>query len=255
MKNSIRLFIAALVFLWLGSADAAQKFDFSGKWRRTDISMAYEANITIKQSGSHFDFKFEGQSGANTGEIEGRAAVTGNGRAIFKVPQEADTADPATVEFILSGKLLKVTVKDGDAFTLGFGAGVYMDGDYTKGKPVYTNTNIAEEILPTPKIKDSVLKLLGKSAFDGMIGVMQYGVDYGDADFTYSGFIPGAGQGVDLLIKDGRIYCLGYNLDENDKDYWGYTFYTNDPAWAKALPPFMDPHRKEEQPVKFVFKK
>jgi hypothetical protein len=84
---------------------------------------------------------------------------------------------------------------------------------------------------------------------------MEAGAQYESDRLDYSGFISGAGMGVDLLVKGNKIYCLGYNLDENDEDR-GYTFYTNDGKYAREMPPFMPQDWKEREgaALKFAYK-
>jgi len=83
-----------------------------------------------------------------------------------------------------------------------------------------------------------------------MVFVIEYGIRYKVDGLTYSGFISGAGEGVDLLINDNNIYCLGYGLDA---DGFVYKLYTNDQDYKDKLPPFMKIERPDYK-LQFVYK-
>lgn len=246
------LTIALVTMFSMEAWAAAKKSDFNGEWHRTNVDKAYGATITItKQTDKFFEFIFEGIAGANTGDLESRAVFTGIDRAICDFTDEFDANETAKIEFFLKDSILEVQVIQGTEMALGFGAGVFISGEYTKGEPNYANADIVEKVLGTENIKKTK-KLLGESAFAGLVAVMEDGIENEAGDLTYSGFINGAGMGVDLLIKGDKIYCLGYNIDENDPDF-GYTFYTNDSAYAKKLPRFMAENLREDVSLKFVY--
>ena len=129
-----------------------------------------------------------------------------------------------------------------------FGAGVSIGGDYVKGEPTYTNADIVINTIDE-KTMEKMKTLMGKGAFENLILVMEEGTEYSSTDLTYSGFIRGAGLGVDFLIQGEKIYCLDYN---NLADDSGHTFYTNDENFAKTLPPFFE--ARDGVPLRFVFK-
>jgi hypothetical protein len=209
--------------------------DFTGKWNRTNIIKALSATIEISdQNTDSFHFSFEGWYAGHSGSIEGKATILSDSRAIFSVPNESDKTVLTNIYFELKDKDLWVHVSDGDNSALGFGKSVKIDGDYTKSSPIYTNENIVDEIFKDDAMKNRVKRLLGNTAYTEMITVMEDGIAYKNDTLTYSGFLTGAGEGVDIFIDGSKIYCLGYYLDRE-----GFTLYTNDSMYKNELPSFM----------------
>lgn len=229
--------------------------NFTGAWHRTDTSEAFVGTIEIKnQTDTSFDFSFVGFYGGNQGPIGGTAVRTGVNTAEFQYVSTYDSTADADVDFALEGDGLHVKSVSGDgtipAYALGFGNGVFIDGEYTKSDPVYTNADLADEILPCSAIKERMRLLLGQDVYDRMLMVFQYGIRFPDDGLTYRGFIDGSGEGVDLLITDDEIYCLAYGLDS---DGLIYKLYTNDANYQDTLPPFMHIDRPDYT-LKFVYR-
>jgi hypothetical protein len=223
--------------------------DFIGDWNRTNTVTGCAAEIRIKnQTAKSFSFSFLGLYGGNGGSIDGIATILDNNKAVFEYISEYDKEVFAKVEFVIENDILKVSVIDGFNYALGFGNKVYMDGEYTKSKPKYTNENIINEILPNEEIKNRMKVLLGEDAYIEMLNVIQDGARYDENDLDYSGFLDGCGQGVDLVIKGNKIYCLGYFIGEE-----GYILYTNDENYKDILPPFFHIDRTDYK-LGFVYK-
>ena len=249
--NKIKFVLAALAlaFLLTSISEAASQLgNLSGIWRRTNVGKEDRATITITNvTEKSFEFSFEGFHGANTGELEGTAAFAAGNNAVCEYK---DVDMGVTLEFVISNSELSVSA-EGNTFGL-FGMGVYIDGEYVhdeKGDPVYTNENIAEEILGVNAGR--VMELLGEETFAGLVTVMEEGVASDAEGLTYSGFINGAGVGTDLLIDGDKICCLALNLDEN---YAGYTFYTNDERYKKELPAVMKENVNNDWALRFIYK-
>lgn len=225
--------------------------NFTGEWHRTNIVMANSGTITIKnQTDESFDFSFDGLYGANSGAIDGTAVIAEENRAEFEYASEYDETAFVKVEFVLENDSLRVNLTDGSESALGFGHNVSIEGEYTRSEPIYLNADIVSAILPTDEIKEKMCALLGEDVYEQMIFVIEHGVSYQVDGLTYSGFLSGAGEGVDLLIKDDKIYCLGYGLDA---DGLVYKLYTNDKDYQDKLPPFM-PIDRPEYDLQFVYK-
>ncbi|MBP1755323.1 MAG: hypothetical protein H6Q59_1721 [Firmicutes bacterium] len=225
--------------------------DFVGEWNRTNTYMAYTGIITIKNlTDKSFDFSFNGFYGANSGTIDGTAVMTDKNKAEFKYVPEYDETVFAKVEFVFEKDSLLINLIEGDESALGFGHNVFIEGEYTKSEPIYLDANIINEILPTDEIKEKIRTLLGDDVYEQMVFVIEYGIRYKVDGLTYSGFISGAGEGVDLLINDNNIYCLGYGLDA---DGFVYKLYTNDQDYKDKLPPFMKIERPDYK-LQFVYK-
>jgi hypothetical protein len=249
------LFFAIICFcLFAALPSHAAQPDFTGVWHRTNIDKTHQGTIEIQnQTSKSFSFEAEVWSGANDGALDGTAVFTKNHTAVYKHADEY-SGETAEVVFRISNDLL--IVECDNEMPLGFGMGAFISGEYTKSDPVYSNADIVNEILPTEAIKDLVRKVLGESAYKGMVSVMEEGTDYDSDGLTYSGFIRGAGMGFELLVDGNKVYCFGYNLDENDPDWGSYTFYTNDRKYADKLPPFMPQNFEmgNDATLKFAYK-
>ncbi len=232
------------------SVTAIPNNNFVGEWHRTNTIKAYAGKIIIKnQTDKSFDFIFDGLFGANSGGINGTASIINTDKAVFEYTSEYNKADFAKVEFALEEDSLLVNLVDGSESALGFGHNVFIEGEYSKSEPIYKDDNTVDKTLPTDEIKEKMKTLLGESAYEQMLLVMENGIPYQDDKLTYSGFVSGAGLGVDLLIKDDKIYCLGYGLDK----FGYYTLYTNDEAYKDTLPPFLHIDRPDYK-LAFVYK-
>lgn len=223
--------------------------NFVGEWNKTNTTIGTAAVITIKnETLKSFDFSFIGVFGGNGGSIDGTATILDENKAVFEYKSETDIEGTLKVQFLLDNDSLKVGIVEGFNYSLGFGNHVVIDGEYTKSNPVYTNVNIINEILPTNEIKDKLKNLLGEDNYKQVLDVIQDGIRYEDNTLNYSGFLDGCGQGVDLLIKDNKLYCLTYFIGAE-----GYTLYTNDKNYKKTLPSFFHIDRQDYK-LGFVYK-
>lgn len=219
--------------------------DFAGQWKRTNVIRALDASLKIyQQTDSEFRFDIEAMYAAHSGSL--------SDTAYFIAPNQAfcflESNDQGLLLFTLIDDEICLEY-DGSIYALGFGANVTAHGTYTKNTPSYTNANIVNDMLPTQELKDKMCSLVGDFAYEQIILVMEWGIQYSSEVYTYSGFISGIGVGVDFLInEDGKIYCLGYGLDEP-----GYTFYTNDAKYKDTLPDWIEIWR-EKYELSFVYK-
>jgi hypothetical protein len=248
MKKKLCVFLVLVCAILCATfAQSAAAADFSGEWHRTNVDKMDEATITITNvTDKSFDFSFEGYHAANSGEMEGTAVFTDKDRAVYEYKNE-DMDWELTLTFVMNDGELSVSC-EGSYFGL-FGTGVYIDGEYTKGEPAYTNADIVLETLGGNA--DRVKELMGEDAFNGLVLVMEEGGASEVEGLTYSGFIRGVGMGADLLVDGGKIYCLALNLDGN---FDGYTFYTNDENYKEELPAVMKENFNDSWDLKFVYK-
>lgn len=222
--------------------------DFTGQWKRTNVIRANAASMEIQeQTESGFQFDIDAIWAAHTGSLYDTAYLIAPNQAFyFLEPEYSDYC--GVFLFTLIDDELCVEY-DGLSYALPFGANVTAHGTYTKGEPSYTNANIVNEIMATEEIRERMRLLVGDTAYEQIIFVMEYGIQYIDDKYTYSGFINGIGVGVDFLIQDdGMIYCLGYWLDSP----W-YTFCTNDPEYKDSLPEWINIWRDKYE-LSFVYK-
>lgn len=231
--------------------NAFESLSFTGEWSRTNTVRACAAYIKItNQRGYLFDFIFEGYYAANSGTLDGTATILDSKKAMYSM-HSYDNDEIINITFELRDGLMHVDASD-NSFGLGFGHNVFIEGDYTRGNPRYTNENIVNEIFPDEMIKQKMRDLLGNGAYNDMIMVMEMGFDYTqlpEGQLTYSGFVPGIGVGFDLMINEDKIYCLGYCLGQG-----GYTFYTNDEQYKSSLPDFLQINRDDYE-LKYIYKK
>ena len=225
---------------------------FTGEWRRTDIPKALTATIKItNQKEYSFDFNFSGQRAAYEGNIEGTATIVSPTTAEYSYKIEyPENSGEGKIVFILKDNIMTVSADPDNSSALGFGANVTIGGDYVSGEPFYTNENIVNEIFTTDIIKQKAESLLGSEKYQYMLEVMEYGFSYDQSEekqpLNYSGFINGAGMGVDIMIKEEKIYILLYTMQ--------YTLYTNDIEYQNKLPSFFNTEAHSDSKVNFVYK-
>jgi len=201
---------------------------FSGNWERTNVNMGQSASLEIMDvSKDGFKFRLEAVNGANVGEMEGTAVFMDEKLARYDIPKD-EFSEGVVVTFNLDKENI-VVLSEGDYFALGLGAGVDVDGTYTKGKVNYLNEGIEDRVLG--ENKERLKDLVGEEVYNSIIGVLKYGTEFDEKSLTYSGFLRGIGQGVDLLIEGNNMYVLYNSIGE-------YTFYTNDKNYKDNLEVF-----------------
>ncbi|SEW44159.1 hypothetical protein [[Clostridium] fimetarium] len=227
------------------SSNLADGSSFEGEWNRTNIPKAFGGRIKItNQKNDFFDFDFRGWYGAHSGIISGTAQITDKYKSIFTYKDKYSNKT-AIVTFIIDNGQLTVSAENNSA--LGFGFNVIIDGNYTIAEPNYTNANLIDSIFPRDADKEKAKNLLGQTAYEQMLDVMDLGIQYINDKLNYSGYIQGAGEGVDIKIDCDFYYILGYWLETS-----GYTLYTNDPAFQATLPDFFT--KRTNATLNFVYK-
>lgn len=227
------------------SSNLADVASFEGEWNRTNIPKAFGGRIKItNQKKDFFDFDFSGWYGAHSGIVSGTAEITDKYKAVFTF-KDKYLNRTAIVTFIMDNGQLTVSADNNSA--LGFGNGVIIDGNYTTAEPNYTNANLIDSIFPQDADKEKAKNLLGQTAYEQMLEVMDLGIQFINDKLNYSGYLQGAGEGVDIKIDGDFYYILGYWLDSS-----GYTLYTNDPAFQSTLPYFFT--KSTNATLKFVYK-
>lgn len=228
------------------SSNTEYAVSFEGEWNRTNIPKAFCGSINIKnQKNNFFNFDFKGNTGINSGIISGTAQIIDEFKAVFTYENKYSNK-LAIVTFILDKGELKVSAENNS--DLGFGMGVRIDGNYITSEPNYTNANLIDSVLPKDLDKENARKLLGENAYELMAEVMDMGVQYINDELNYSGYLQGAGVGIDIKINGGFYYILGHCLEKS-----GYTLYTNDPAFQSTLPDYFN--ISNDETLNFVYKK
>lgn len=218
---------------------------FEGEWNRTNIPKAFGGRIKItNQKNNSFDFDFRGWYGAHSGSVSGTAQITDKYKAVFTY-EDKYSNKTAIVTFIIDNDQLTVSAENNTA--LGFGFNVIIDGNYTSSEPNYTNANLIDSIFPLDAEKEKAKNLLGQTAYEQMLEVMDLGIQFINYKLNYSGYLQGAGEGVDIKIEGDLYYILGNCLETS-----GYTLYTNDPAFQSTLPNFFT--KSTSATLKFVYK-
>lgn len=222
--------------------------DFTGEWHRTNTVMRLFANIVItNQTNESFDFVFEGYDTVS-GYMKGTAKFVSDRMAIYEVEDEWTKEYYTKVAFIILEESLCVEVYRDDKITQIQAYGPHIKGEYTKETPYYTNANLINEIFTTEEMKEKVKTLLGDKSYKYMTEIFDFGTQYEEEVLTYSGFIDHVGMGVDILLREDKIYCLLYIVYDG-----GYTFYTNDSAYQTSMPESFKIERADYN-LKFVYK-
>ena len=219
--------------------------NFNGEWQRTGVHQADTGYILIEKVNDNFIyFETELYSGGNTGTLSGIATFTSENQALYIHNRKDDALE--TIQFNLIGEHLEVKCTPGISYE--FGMGVFMDGLYTLGDPVYTNENIMIDTFATEERIDLIKKLLGEEGFSFLEIVMDNGYEAKDDELTYSGFVKGVGYGVNLLMtEDNYIYGLTYGQEDKE------VYYSNDPKGKGLVHPYLLDKIRDLSNVKFVY--
>ena len=182
------------------------KAQFEGKWSTKDN----EINITNVNKSS-FDFSFMGFHDAHFGELEGTALFTAANKAVFDY--EGDDGDQKVkYEFVITDGKLFVSVVEGDETGL-FGAGVYMNGSYSKSNSPRNVTQ--QENVPAPDFEDMLSTLLmnHEQNFRFKEVVKYKGQVYTTPDLTLPDCTPVPDYGAFAIIGDKFFYIIGDSFE------------------------------------------
>ena len=215
-------------------------FVWSGTWSIASRFTPGTLNITTI-SATKFKFRIEALNGANTGEISGTASIKTN-KAYFDDkanPKTAADAYGCKMLFINKGK--SIEIKETNECSAYGGNGVYLGGEYTKGKPAIKETNFVQlEVFPNLAI-DKKFKLLVGREYENFLNDFQLINQDTDLDGlnakVFSACVRGIcpwNTGIIMFDDKDNIWAAVTNLD-TDKLTKIY-YFTNNPAWTEKLP-------------------
>ncbi len=203
--------------------------DFNGEWKATNTHSSIGGTVTITdQDNEKFSYTGDFWYYYHTGSDEGEAYFINENLAIC---QHEDAEDAYTV-FYMSGDQLYISSLNYDMY---MGANVSVNGEYTKGEPVYTNAGILEKTYSEEELAQ-VKALLTEEEYQD---IFVYATEDGDV-MVYNGeftdgtkckhieciFPTNGGFGYDIMISEsGNMYIMLHNYSED-------IFYTNDEAWT-----------------------
>ena len=210
--------------LWNGRPDGPVKdaADFTGEWSRTDVHSGLSATIDISNQDEE-GFDVGGSVGyfSHGGRLEdGRAHFITDTMAIYEY-----NGCYLLLERTRNGIEVYEAEAQGKSFP--FGAGCSMEGNYTLGRPEYTNEGYMEENF-TQTEQNEIKALLGDAYDMNFEDVVNYGVvdswtcelADGTRAVFYDGWFPTVAFCNFRMLKceNGDLYCEVGN--END-------WYTN----------------------------
>ena len=232
----------------------------AGKWKGEweHLERLNSASLFIDSlAADSIHFTITAASGANTGEIEGKAAIRGN-RVVFELAEASDTC---RLIFEMQGDSL-ISI-DQQAGQCGAGAGVSFGGKYTKagayvadlheGAPEEGLENddlIALGILRNPA-EDSVFRALVKKDYDLFVRTTQLVSEDEDLDSLGAKVSSSAVRGLytqmeNIIMVDSARHFWAAVIDDGKVYY-----YTNRPLADDKLPATIDKWRSgfKEYPV------
>lgn len=190
-----------------------------GTWNRTNVCSGNWGTLTVSQATDE-GFFVEGDLGFyfHSGVFWQKAYYVADDLAIAKYDPEIKDWEPQYVAFFLQEDSIKVTASSSSG-ELGFGAGVFIDGQYIQGEPVYTNANVLEELF-TEKDLQALEKLLPEEYYtDYFLFATKEGVVESEETLSdgrevtcVQAFVPTMG---------GYAYTLYFSSDEG---YYSITF-------------------------------
>lgn len=211
--------------------------DFCGEWKRTQIHTGIEGELVITdQTNERFLFEMVCYNYYNIGELDGEAWFVTPHLAIARFDDFGEEAQ--YVSFVRSEESLIVTAT-GAGFDLHLGNRVWVDGEYCKGNPVYTNAGQFEQYIDEEL--DAFMKNhlpeesygydFRQTAEIGIVTECAVVLSDGSCARLLRGEMPLNGYSFEILVtEDGRIYA----------DVPAADFITNDdgaetmPEWEMA---------------------
>ena len=237
-------------FAWNGTWSVATRFT-PGTLKITTISA------------TKFKFNINALNGANTGEISGTASIKAN-KAYFDDqanPKTAADAYGCKMLFIHKGK--SIEIKETSECSAYGGNGVYLGGEYTKGKPVINENNFVQlEVFPN-LVVDKKFKLLVGKEYENFLNDFQLINEDKDLDElnskVFSGCVRGIcpwNTGIIMFDDKANIWAAVTNLD-TDKLTKIY-YFTNNSAWTEKLPKtienWVEDKRSSSENLQVIFK-
>lgn len=139
--------------------------DFNGNWSRTEVHKAHGGYLNILEVNSNYMiFSAELYYGGNTGIALGIAVFDFENEAEYiHMDKSYDSQEVVDIRFKLVDDSIFVESNHNPA--LGFGMNVYIDGEYIKGEPEYTNKNVLIDTFYSQDRIDIMKDFLGEESW------------------------------------------------------------------------------------------
>lgn len=211
---------------------------FEDLWTRTDVDCSLWAQISISEvSGNSMHVMGTFQYYYHLGDIDAYAYFVSENEAVISQQDIDPEAAPGFIYLTLNGDTLTVTSED---WFFGLGEGVTVDGEFTNGNPVYTNSTVLEdtfsedELSSIQELIDDDIVYENRFRTPTVIGVVtdeEVLLTNGTSARHISCTVPTSTEGYDILIlTNGRIY-----IDTHQGE-----IYTDDPGFTgEELPEFV----------------
>lgn len=131
-------------------------------WKRTDVHSSFPAELKITEVGCRgFGFNLNAMYFLNIGAIEATAKYVNKDLAIAKVEGVGDQY----LIFILNNENIEIIASGRSGDIAGLGGGVFVDGVYITGDPIYTNTGILNKTFTEDELS-ALMDILPKEKYE-----------------------------------------------------------------------------------------
>jgi hypothetical protein len=231
---------------------------WSGTWTREDKRGFDGADVTIDEvTGQSFCFDISASSGANLGEIQGKASIKGEkARFAEKTEDGGGATHECIVDFVSRSKAIEISTNR-DCW--GYAAeGVGFDGSYLREKPQAAEPTLRGlDDAWTAENDRAFAQLTGKDykTFADTCQLVEEMDDLDDfgAKARACGVrgINTTAESIIVTTASGKIYAAV--IDAEDE----VLYFTNDPRYAGTLPKTIDHWREpfREKPVVYMSRK
>jgi len=215
---------------------------WAGSWWRADYTGFYGAGVDITQATAHgFHFHIGASDGANVGDLEGGATLTGPDRAHWR------STDKDLSKCILNFERVLNRLKIGgrtDDISCGAGMGVDFSGTYIAGdnNPNPEPDLVAQGVVQTPEQDDALRKLLGKD-YDTMAQTAERLSNDDNRDGNGATVVSMFERGLgciseSVLMSDdkGHLWAAVWDAPSNPDDPVELRYYTNVSKDKNTLP-------------------
>lgn len=204
-----------------------------------------------------FDFALTIVRTSHTGAIDGQAAIRGN-KAFFS--QKEFDEKPCVLRFERMDGFIQLEQPSSN-FACGFGARAYAGGIYERRnliKKATLSAGMAEQdVFPNEALHDAFKSLVGDEMYELFAFNMQVVEKERIAGglTVVTGAVPGlfrTNEAVIVYNAGGGIWAATLDTDATTNEML-VRYFTNDPAWAKKMPPSVQNWQEGFKDYRIVF--
>lgn len=214
--------------------------NWKGEWTRA--SRFYGGSLHVKTiSAAQISFKLNAFSGANLGEIEGRAKVRGNA-AYFDDRQTKKSSSVFNCQVLLINNGRKIEVETSKECQNYAGLNVNFEGDYEKGKGTIPESDFVYlEVFPDKRLDAKFKTLVGAKEYENFLDAFHVITEKDDLDGLNAkvfaacvrGICPSM-TGIIMFDKQGNLWAAV--ADDQYPESYFVNYYTNVESWRGKLP-------------------